>query len=136
MGKIKLKKIKSATKKLNLIQNPLNENNRNTSSSYNFVNNINNKFSHKKRKIKKIKNKYDNSSKIISKNKINKVKNDLIKNDETDFIDDKIVCTHLLLNSYKNTNKNDFLPEKSIEQRINTIRGKLLSIFPDLITTN
>ena len=134
MGKIKLKKIKSATKKLKLIQNPLNENNRNSSSN-NFVNNINNKFSHKKRKIKKIKNKYDNN-KIISKNKINKIKNDLIKNDETDFIDDKIVCTHLLLNSYKNTNKNDFLPEKSIEQRINTIRGKLLSIFPDLITTN
>ena len=135
MGKIKLKKIKSAAKKLKLIQNPLNENNRNTSSSNNFVNNINYKFSHKKRKIKKIKNKYDNN-KIISKNKINKVKNDLTKNDETDFIDDKIVCTHLLLNSYKNTNKNDFLPEKSIEQRINTIRGKLLSIFPDLITTN
>ena len=73
---------------------------------------------------------YDN--KIISNNKIGKVNNTFNKNDSIEIIDDKMVCTHLLLNSYKNTNKNDFLPEKSIEQRINTIRGKLLSIFPDL----
>ena len=130
MGKIKLRKIKSATKKLKSIQNSLNEKNKND-SSIKLVNKINNKFSHKKRKIKKAKNVYDN--KIISNNKIGKVNNTFNKNDSIDIIDDKMVCTHLLLNSYKNTNKNDFLPEKSIEQRINTIRGKLLSIFPDLI---
>ena len=129
MGKIKLRKIKSATKKLKSIQNSLNEKNKND-SSIKLVNKINNKFSHKKRKIKKAKNVYDN--KIISNNKIGKVNNTFNKNDSIDIIDDKMVCTHLLLNSYKNTNKNDFLPEKSIEQRINTIRGKLLSIFPDL----
>ena len=129
MGKIKLRKIKSATKKLKSIQNSLNEKNMND-SSIKLVNKINNKFSHKKRKIKKAKNMYDN--KIISNNKIGKVNNTFNKNDSIDIIDDKMVCTHLLLNSYKNTNKNDFLPEKSIEQRINTIRGKLLSIFPDL----
>ena len=129
MGKIKLRKIKSATKKLKSIQNSLNEKNKND-SSIKLVNKINNKFSHKKRKIKKAKNVYDN--KIISNNKIGKVNNTFNKNDSIDLIDDKMVCTHLLLNSYKNTNKNDFLPEKSIEQRINTIRGKLLSIFPDL----
>ena len=133
MGKIKLRKIKSATKKLKSIQNSLNEKNKND-SSIKLVNKINNKFSHKKRKIKKAKNMYDN--KIISNNKIDKINNTVNKNDSIDIIDDKMVCTHLLLNSYKNTNKNDFLPEKSIEQRINTIRGKLLSIFPDLITTN
>ena len=129
MGKIKLRKIKSATKKLKSIQNSLNEKNKND-SSIKLVNKINNKFSHKKRKIKKAKNVYDN--KIISNNKIGKVNNTFNKNDSIEIIDDKMVCTHLLLNSYKNTNKNDFLPEKSIEQRINTIRGKLLSIFPDL----
>ena len=129
MGKIKLRKIKSATKKLKSIQNSLNEKNKND-SSIKLVNKINNKFSHKKRKIKKAKNMYDN--KIISNNKIGKVNNTFNKNDSIEIIDDKMVCTHLLLNSYKNTNKNDFLPEKSIEQRINTIRGKLLSIFPDL----
>ena len=129
MGKIKLRKIKSATKKLKSIQNSLNEKNKND-SSIKLVNKINNKFSHKKRKIKKAKNVYDN--KIISNNKIGKANNTFNKNDSIDIIDDKMVCTHLLLNSYKNTNKNDFLPEKSIEQRINTIRGKLLSIFPDL----
>ena len=129
MGKIKLRKIKSATKKLKSIQNSLNEKNKND-SSIKLVNKINNKFSHKKRKIKKAKNMYDN--KIISNNKIGKVNNTFNINDSIEIIDDKMVCTHLLLNSYKNTNKNDFLPEKSIEQRINTIRGKLLSIFPDL----
>ena len=62
-------------------------------------------------------------------NKIKKNSNE----EEKDLIDDKIVCAHLLLNSYANTNTQDFLPEKTIQQRINTMREKITSIFPDLI---
>ena len=62
------------------------------------------------------------------KKKIKKTSNKL----SDDFIDDKAVCAHLLLNSYAHTNTLDFLPEKTTEQRIKTMRDKIISLFPDL----
>ena len=99
---------------------------------------INETVSKEKRKIKKkiffdeIKQgkKQNNNSKNIQKNKI-KI-NKKVKDNEDDLIDDKIICSHLLLNSYFNVSTMDFLPEKTIEQRINTMREKIISIFPDL----
>ena len=137
MGKEKLK-IANTSKKSKLIQKHLKENNKNETS---FINKalISTKFLHKKRKIKtKItleknnqeKNKYNPKAKSITKNI--KIKNEL-NEEENDVIDDKIVCTHLLLNSYANTTTEEFLPEKTIEERINSMREKILSIFPDLI---
>ena len=137
MGKEKLK-IKYAPKKINLISNNSNDKNKNELSLNNNVK-IKKKFLHKKRKVKKNffideigqgKNKYYNNIKSNYKN--NKIKKNS-NEEEKDLIDDKIVCTHLLLNSYANTNTQDFLPEKTIQQRINTMREKITSIFPDLI---
>ena len=137
MGKEKLK-IANTSKKSKLIQKHLKESNKNETSIINKAL-ISTKFLHKKRKIKsKIfldknnqeKIKYNPKAKSISKHI--KIKNEL-NEEENDEIDDKIVCTHLLLNSYANTKTEEFLPEKTIEERINSMREKILSMFPDLI---
>ena len=137
MGKEKLK-IKYAPKKINLISNNSNDKNKNELSLINNVK-INKKFLRKKRKVKKNfyinginkgKNKYYNNIRPNYKN--NKIKKNLDE-EEKDIIDDKNVCAHLLLNSYANNDTKDFLPEKTIQQRINTMREKIVSIFPELI---
>ena len=45
---------------------------------------------------------------------------------------DKSIETHLLLNSYANKNPLEYLPDKKIEERIKTMKEKILSIFPEL----
>lgn len=47
---------------------------------------------------------------------------------------DKSIYTHLLLNQYANKNFLDYLPDKTIEERIATMREKILSAFPELET--
>ena len=39
---------------------------------------------------------------------------------------------HLLLNSYANFNPLEYLPDKTIEERIKTMREKVYSVFPEL----
>ena len=45
---------------------------------------------------------------------------------------DKSIYTHLLLNQYANKNFLDYLPDKTIEERIASMREKILSVFPEL----
>ena len=45
---------------------------------------------------------------------------------------DTSIDTHLLLNSYANINPMDYLPDKTIEERIKTIREKIFFVFPEL----
>ena len=49
-------------------------------------------------------------------------------------LEEKRICTHLLLNSYANKNNLDYLPDKTIEERINSMREKVLFLFPQLET--
>jgi hypothetical protein len=49
-------------------------------------------------------------------------------------LEEKSICTHLLLNSYANKNNLDYLPDKTIEERINSMREKVLFLFPQLET--
>ncbi len=133
MVKNKLK-IKQISRKKPLISNHFTKS-KSSNLKYSMINET---VSKEKRKIKKkiffdeIKQgkKQNNNSKNIQKNKI-KI-NKKVKDNEDDLIDDKIICSHLLLNSYFNVSTMDFLPEKTIEQRINTMREKIISIFPDL----
>ncbi len=37
-----------------------------------------------------------------------------------------------MLNSYANINALEYLPEKTIEERIKTMREKILAVFPEL----
>ena len=122
----------------------------------NELNNINeikneNLFLEKKRKIKKklffdelkVENKNIDKNKIKKKYlgfkspfKKNKIKKENIYDNKIDEEDispkDNLICTHLLLNSYANVNKQEFLPEKTIQQRINSMREKIISIFPEI----
>lgn len=45
---------------------------------------------------------------------------------------DKNIYTHLLLNSYANINPLEYLPNKTIEERIKTMKEKILTLFPEL----
>ena len=45
---------------------------------------------------------------------------------------DKSIYTHLLLNSYADKNPLEYLPDKTIEERIKTMKEKILAIFPEL----
>jgi hypothetical protein len=45
---------------------------------------------------------------------------------------DKSIYAHLLLNSYANKNSLEYLPEKTIEERINSMREKIFAVFPEL----
>ena len=45
---------------------------------------------------------------------------------------DKSIYTHLLLNQYANKNFLDYLPDKTIEERISSMHDKIISIFPEL----
>ena len=45
---------------------------------------------------------------------------------------DQNIYKHLLLNSYANKNSLEYLPEKTIEERIKSMKEKILSIFPEL----
>ena len=45
---------------------------------------------------------------------------------------DKSIYSHLLLNQYTNKNFLDYLPNKTIEERISSMREKILSLFPKL----
>ena len=48
---------------------------------------------------------------------------------------DKSICDnyiHLLLNSYANFNPLEYLPDKTIEERVKTMREKVYSVFPEL----
>ena len=49
-------------------------------------------------------------------------------------LEEKSICTHLLLNSYANKNNLEYLPDKTIEERINSMREKVLLLFPQLET--
>ena len=136
MGKNKLK-IKPISRKKPLISNHFTKSKKSKSLNLKYPM-INEPVPNEKRKIKKklffdeIKQgkKQNNITKNLQKNKtkINKK----AKDNEDDLIDDKIICSHLLLNSYYNASTVDFLPEKTVEQRINTMREKIISIFPDL----
>ena len=132
MGKDRIK-IKKIPKKASLIQKGLKKiKSKNESSNMNKI------------KIdeilnKKLKNKktlfFDESKKGNNDYKLKKIKKKLNKNSKrtnNDLIDDTAICTHLLLNSYSNTNTLDFLPEKTIEQRIKTMKDKIISLFPEL----
>lgn len=45
---------------------------------------------------------------------------------------DKSIYTHLLLNSYANINPLEYLPNKTIEERIKTMKEKIITLFPEL----
>ena len=45
---------------------------------------------------------------------------------------DESIFTHLLINSYANKNPLEYLPNKTIEERIKTMKEKILALFPDL----
>ena len=137
MGKDKLK-IKKPPKKTDIISNDLNQDNKKETSilkSNNFEDRIIQKKKIKKRiflnEIKSEKSNY----KIKYKSKTNYIKKVKKENQDKDIIDDKTICAHLLLNSYVKTNNKDFLPEKTINQRINSMREKILNIFPELSKT-
>ena len=137
MGKDKLK-IKKPPKKTDIISNDLNQDNKKETSilkNNNFEDRIIQKKKIKKRiflnEIKSEKSNY----KIKYKSKTNYIKKVKKENQDKDIIDDKTICAHLLLNSYAKTNNKDFLPEKTINQRINSMREKILNIFPELSET-
>ena len=137
MGKDKLK-IKKLPKKTDIISNDLNQDNKKETSilkNNNFEDRIIQKKKIKKRiflnEIKSEKSNY----KIKYKSKTNYIKKIKKENQDKDIIDDKTICAHLLLNSYAKTNNKDFLPEKTINQRINSMREKILNIFPELSET-
>ena len=137
MGKDKLK-IKKLPKKTDIISNDLNQDNKKETSilkNNNFEDRIIQKKKIKKRiflnEIKSEKSNY----KIKYKSKTNYIKKIKKENQDKDIIDDKTICAHLLLNSYAKTNNKDFLPEKTINQRINSMREKILNIFPELSKT-
>ena len=137
MGKDKLK-IKKLPKKTDIISNDLNQDNKKETSilkNNNFEDRIIQKKKIKKRiflnEIKSEKSNY----KIKYKSKTNYIKKVKKENQDKDIIDDKTICAHLLLNSYAKTNNKDFLPEKTINQRINSMREKILNIFPELSET-
>ena len=137
MGKDKLK-IKKPPKKTDIISNDLNQDNKKETSilkNNNFEDRIIQKKKIKKRiflnEIKSEKSNY----KIKYKSKTNYIKKIKKENQDKDIIDDKTICAHLLLNSYAKTNNKDFLPEKTINQRINSMREKILNIFPELSET-
>lgn len=48
---------------------------------------------------------------------------------------DKSIYIHLFLNSYEKKNTLDYLPEKTIEERIISMRQKVLSLFPEIENT-
>ena len=48
---------------------------------------------------------------------------------------DKSIYIHLLLNSYANYDPLQYLSGKTIEERIQTMREKIFSVFPDLDTS-
>ena len=131
MGKEKIK-IKKIPKKASLIPKRLKNIRKNESS---LINNI---------KIgtifnKKLKNKknifLDESEKEKNNCKIKKIKkkiNKISKKSNNELINDRAICAHLLLNSYSNTKTIDFLPEKTIDQRIKSMKDKIISLFPEL----
>ena len=131
MGKEKIK-IKKIPKKASLIPKSLKNIRKNESS---LINNI---------KIgtifnKKLKNKksifLDESEKKKNNYKIKKIKNNInkiSKKSNNELINDRAICAHLLLNSYSNTKTIDFLPEKTIDQRIKSMKDKIISLFPEL----
>ena len=128
MGKEKIK-IKKIPKKASLIPKSLKKIGKNESSHINKIKIdklINKKLKNKKSLFLDESEKNKNNCKI--KKKINKIS----KKSYKDFIDDRAICSHLLLNSYSNTKTIDFLPEKTIEQRIKTMKDKIISLFPEL----
>ena len=131
MGKEKIK-IKKIPKKASLIPKSLKNMRKNESS---HINNIkidkilNKKLKNKKSIFLNESEKEKNNCKIKKiKKKINKIS----KKSNNNLIDDREICSHLLLNSYSNTKTLDFLPEKTIEQRIKTMKDKIISLFPEL----
>ena len=69
-------------------------------------------------------NDFSNIRRVISKTK------ESTKN--TSSTKDKSIYTHLLINSYANKNHLEYLPNKTIEERIKTMKEKILALFPDL----
>ena len=61
---------------------------------------------------------------ISSKTKENNINSHSLK--------DKSIYAHLLLNSYANKNSLEYLPEKTIEERIKSMREKIITVFPEL----
>ena len=45
---------------------------------------------------------------------------------------DKNICTYLFVNSYANKNHLEYSPNKTIEERIKSMKEKIISIFPEL----
>ena len=131
MGKEKIK-IKKIPKKASLIPKSLKNIRKNESS---LINNI---------KIgtifnKKLKNKksifLDESEKEKNNCKIKKIKkkiNKISKKSNNELINDRAICAHLLLNSYANVNPLEYMPDKTIEERMKSMREKVFSIFPEL----
>ncbi len=131
MGKEKIK-IKKIPKKASLIPKSLKNIRKNESSLINNIK-INTIFN---KKLKNKKNIFlDESEKEKNNCKIKKIKkkiNKISKKSNNELINDRAICAHLLLNSYSNTKTIDFLPEKTIDQRIKSMKDKIISLFPEL----
>ena len=127
----------------------LNKNNNLNTNNINDIK-IENIFLEKKRKIKKklffdeikeenmdvnkikLKKKFIGFKPSFKKNKNEKQYQNTINRNNDISPKDKIILTHLLLNSYSNVNIQEFLPEKTVPQRINSMREKIISVFPDI----
>ena len=131
MGKEKIK-IKKIPKKASLIPKSLKNIRKNESSHINNIK-INTIFN---KKLKNKKNIFlDESEREKNNCKIKKIKNKMnkiSKKSNNELINDRAICAHLLLNSYSNTKTIDFLPEKTIDQRIKSMKDKIISLFPEL----
>ena len=131
MGKEKIK-IKKIPKKASLIPKSLKNIRKNESTLINNIK-INTIFN---KKLKNKKNIFlDESEKEKTNCKIKKLKNNInkiSKKSNNELINDRAICAHLLLNSYSNTKTIDFLPEKTIDQRIKSMKDKIISLFPEL----
>ena len=73
-----------------------------------------------------IKNEFENSN--FKETKKNNIENSL--NNETN--KNKYIYAHLLINQYAHNNPLEYLPGKTIEERILTMKTKILELFPNL----
>jgi hypothetical protein len=61
-----------------------------------------------------------------------KTKENVKNNYSSNSTNNKNIYIHLLLNSYANVNPLEYMPDKTIEERMKSMREKVFSIFPEL----
>ena len=61
-----------------------------------------------------------------------KTKENAKNNYSSNSTNNKNIYIHLLLNSYSNVNPLEYMPDKTIEERMKSMREKVFSIFPEL----